>query len=884
MAIIAVAGGAGKVGRAIVEAIVEKGQHTVLVLAREAKDVQGVQVIAVDYTDVDKLAATLETNSIDTVISTINALGDVSAELNLIKAAEKSASTKRFIPSIWGVKYTQDMVPYFPIAQSKLNLIAALEAASSLEYTAVYNGYFADYWVLPNVKSYQSPVVLVVDIANNFAAIPGSGDELVTFTHTSDIAAFIAALVGASKWDKESYIIGDKVSWNQFVQYAEEAKGVKFTVKHDSIEDLKAGKITELPSHPHMYPFFPKPMLQGFFAAFGRMFVEGAFDLKPERTLNDQFPEVKARKIKDLLFEAWGHKQYIETLEQRLKNVEVSLQASPIASEESSPNSAESRQSHDTSNSHSTSNANRAQPLPSRWSEDITRNIIHAQKNNSNIERTVFAPLPPKEHIIHFISSALQDMYEAQWLFSTEHVLQLINDQYSAGSSNSHDNPARWATLNALIATGVHWKADNNAIQELFPISWAWFKNAFAIFPEITINGNGIDSCQAMIAMALFMKGTADARAYTALLSASAHGINCIGLHSEDLCESSDLVDIEMRKRSFWTIYVLRCNASLNVDIPAPSDQLRLELPLLCLASDTGSSTHLLRHMSTLALIQSRISRYSCSSLSKSSDKMMQALAKLDNDLESWRTGLPTEVQPTPSAQVDNLDIIQLHLSYYASTWKIYTALAKLCNVSLTSIEREQPDLQLSTLVPTQSARATISLLQGLSSQPFASLWQIICYPMCAVLILLTAVLHGPRDSQTSLNVEWIEKFVVFLQSFQDREGCDLNGLIEFCSNLYDVASFAQSDPTDLVSESEYGTDLWREYTDLRIRLQGSQDPMLLAQGLLTNMPLLGAKSTEVFSGVVAGARVDGFTQLVPNVLKPRSFNFFGYNEATNRH
>ncbi|PNP86570.1 hypothetical protein FNYG_00272 [Fusarium nygamai] len=306
MAIIAVAGGAGKLGRAIVEAIVEHSQHTVVVLAREAKDVQGAKVVSVDYTNTDELAATLEANSIETVISTINSMDDVSAELSLIKAAEKSASTKRYIPSIWGIKYTEEIASYFPIARAKLNIIAALEVTSSLEYTAVYNGYFADYWVLPKVKSYQSPLALVVDIENNFAAIPGSGNELVTFTHTFDVARFVAALVGGPKWDKESYIIGDKVSWNQFVQYAEEAKGVKFTVKHDSIEDLKAGKITELPSHVHMYPFFPKPMLQGFFAAFGCMFVEGAFDLKPEHTLNEAFPEVKARKIRDLLFEAWG--------------------------------------------------------------------------------------------------------------------------------------------------------------------------------------------------------------------------------------------------------------------------------------------------------------------------------------------------------------------------------------------------------------------------------------------------------------------------------------------------------------------------------------------------------------------------------------------------
>lgn len=194
---------------------------------------------------------------------------------------------------------------YFPIGQSKLDILAALEATSTLEYTTVLNGYFVDCWVAPKVKSYQDPLPLVVDIPNNFAAIPGSGNELVTFTHTFDIALFVAALVEAPKWEEESYIIGDKVTWNQFVQYAEEAKGTKFTVKTDSIEDLKKGQITELPSHPHLYPFFPKAMLQGLFSAFGRMFAEGAFDLKPKHILNEAFPEIQARKVKDLIFEAW---------------------------------------------------------------------------------------------------------------------------------------------------------------------------------------------------------------------------------------------------------------------------------------------------------------------------------------------------------------------------------------------------------------------------------------------------------------------------------------------------------------------------------------------------------------------------------------------------
>jgi hypothetical protein len=74
---------------------------------------------------------------------------------------------------------------------------------------------------------------------------------------------------------------------------------------------------------------------------------------------------------------------------------------------------------------------------------------------------------------------------------------------------------------------------------------------------------------------------------------------------------------------------------------------------------------------------------------------------------------------------------------------------------------------------------------------------------MCSVIILLTTALHDPEDPQASLNVEWIGKFVFFLQTFQNREECDLSSLIGFCSKLYDIASFAEQDPTDLVNNGE---------------------------------------------------------------------------------
>lgn len=66
---------------------------------------------------------------------------------------------------------------------------------------------------------------MVVDIENRAAAIPGSGDVPVTFTYSYDAARFVAALLDEPLWDKESKIIGDTVTWNEFLRIAEEVTG-----------------------------------------------------------------------------------------------------------------------------------------------------------------------------------------------------------------------------------------------------------------------------------------------------------------------------------------------------------------------------------------------------------------------------------------------------------------------------------------------------------------------------------------------------------------------------------------------------------------------------------------------------------------------------------
>ncbi|KAJ4189001.1 hypothetical protein NW759_016798 [Fusarium solani] len=590
-------------------------------------------------------------------------------------------------------------------------------------------------------------------------------------------------------------------------------------------------------------------------------------------------------------------KQYVRSLEQRLKEVEPPLQTSPARGEGENENLAALNHSDDGRSTNRTAAASRIHALTPRFQREITTTIIHTQRHMSYFERVTYVQLPPRAQFIPFITSALEAMNQVWPLLSLRDILKLADEQYTAGISNCNDNPTRWAMLNALIAMAIQWKADNKATEELFPLSWAHFKNAYAIFPELVMQGADLQACQAILIMALFMQGTADARTFTNLLSAATQVGQCIGLHLKDPCSASEVAEAEIRSRTFSLLYVLQCNVSIRFGLQAPAfhtsslfhltnlgDEVGMELPNQeaatdnCITPSASVRGILLRHMSTLALVQSRIHTTLClgSALWESRDGMLQALTQLDNDLETWNLGLPAEIRPTSTSRSVELGVMQLHFGYYASTWKLHAANNRLQKLlAPTFMGSREPPILLTSPSPADSARATISLLQSIPPQPFAFLWQIIYYPVCAILILLAAVLDDPGGSEAASNVEAIGQFTRFMQYFQSREGCNLKNLIDMCSKLYDIASSAKDNPDYQTSgEKSSPAEQWQQHRDMYVRLQGSSDFMQVAQGLLTNMPLLRAKAAKAFFGILQVLSEDGFGPLVPEVLKPRTFNF----------
>lgn len=207
-----------------------------------------------------------------------------------------------------------------------MKLLAAAELQKSdLEHTVFYPGFLLDYYTGPSIKSYMSPLIVVIDMEHNMAAVPGSGNTPVAFTHSLDIGRYVEATLDLEKWDSSYRIVGDKSTWNDFVKSAEIAKGkfnfyrtaealclpvglvddvtgTPFKIVHDSIEDLKKGRVTILPAvdkYLHLMSVPNKEVLSEFLGTFGQLFADGTFNIKEEGALNEIFPEIKPLTIKE---------------------------------------------------------------------------------------------------------------------------------------------------------------------------------------------------------------------------------------------------------------------------------------------------------------------------------------------------------------------------------------------------------------------------------------------------------------------------------------------------------------------------------------------------------------------------------------------------------
>ncbi|PMB64031.1 hypothetical protein BM221_010197 [Beauveria bassiana] len=113
MQVVAVAGGTGKLGRTIVEAILQSSEYEVIILSRKLEKDIGAPIVPTDYYDTKAITKILEDRNVHTLVSAITmgspADGRPPPEIQLIQAADASKCTKRMISSDWGFPHTKEL-------------------------------------------------------------------------------------------------------------------------------------------------------------------------------------------------------------------------------------------------------------------------------------------------------------------------------------------------------------------------------------------------------------------------------------------------------------------------------------------------------------------------------------------------------------------------------------------------------------------------------------------------------------------------------------------------------------------------------------------------------------------------------------------------------
>ncbi|EFR02912.1 hypothetical protein MGYG_05913 [Nannizzia gypsea CBS 118893] len=306
--VIAIAG-MGPVGRTIVDTLLETPEYqkqvAVLTRKKEASSLPDqVEQIEVDYNDVSSLAASLEKHNIDTVICTIGMVTPEAgqSQVNLIQAAEKSSVTKRFIPSEYSFVQSEEILHITPGVQLYIDAINALKE-TKLKYTRILPGYFMDYWGMPNTRTHLKPLAYGVDIPSGRALIPGDGNNVITLTHSYDMAKFIVKLLGAEEWPELAYMGGDDLTFNELLSLAEEIRGTKFEVSYDSLEKVKKNESTPLPQSDKVV--YPPEIISWIVSYMSQVVVIDGFSLPKENRVNNMFPDVKPVAMREFLAKAW---------------------------------------------------------------------------------------------------------------------------------------------------------------------------------------------------------------------------------------------------------------------------------------------------------------------------------------------------------------------------------------------------------------------------------------------------------------------------------------------------------------------------------------------------------------------------------------------------
>lgn len=354
--------------------------------------------------------------------------------------------------------------------------------------------------------------------------------------------------------------------------------------------------------------------------------------------------------------------------------------------------------------------------------------------------RPIYESLPAKEECLALVGIFFREFNVIMPLFHQPTFMHLIERQYS---TNPYKGSGWWGSLNLVLAI-THRLRIRKDVPAAYDDrkAWGYFKNAMGVLAELIVQNTDLLSVQALIGMAYFLHCGSSPQASFSLIAAAIRVSHSIGLHKRGSGFNFNPAETEQRKRVFWIAYILDKEISLRMGRPPAQedDDMNVELPSMEPEDNVGSfvlggtKVNLFRLLTEFAIIQSRIYKqlYSTEASKQPIEKLLTIVGNLDNQLEEWKSRIPTNFQPELEAATclpRNMQVLVLHFGYYNCLATLHRMpsywLSRLSDQTVQDLKGRLPNPRVfsSGALCVSAARGSISLLKYVPQEDNAVIW-----------------------------------------------------------------------------------------------------------------------------------------------------------------
>ncbi|KAK0114054.1 hypothetical protein ONS96_014901 [Cadophora gregata f. sp. sojae] len=227
---IAMAGGSGQIASEILDVLVAKNKHEILILSRKAHPTDprpGVTWAQTDYSSVSQLTSLLQ--GVDVVLSFSAAHEDVGSVMQkALIDASVAAGVKRFAPNEWSTSNFEEIPWYAEKGNTRAYLAEINKDKKVIEYTLFQPGFITDYIAPSNTSSkHISPLEIALDVPNRRAIILEGIDPRITLTSVKDVSEVVARAVEyEGEWPVVGGMVGTTMRTSEFIALGEKIRGV----------------------------------------------------------------------------------------------------------------------------------------------------------------------------------------------------------------------------------------------------------------------------------------------------------------------------------------------------------------------------------------------------------------------------------------------------------------------------------------------------------------------------------------------------------------------------------------------------------------------------------------------------------------------------------